>query len=473
VLFNTLTFAVFFVLVLALLPRRNVERANIFLLIASAIFYAAWDWRFLPLLAFSAVFNFACGNQISDQEGIHRRSWLAFNVLVNLMILVFFKYYLFLTESFQALLAFCGLHVALPKLSITLPLAISFYTFHCLSYTIDIYRRELKPAATLRDFSLYLLLFPHQIAGPIVRASKLLPQISSQRKVTAQDWQCGLFLIFWGLFKKMAVADNLGPKADRLFNLTQASSTEIFLGVLAFAFQIYADFSGYTDIARGTARLLGFNFDLNFRSPYLATDPQDFWRRWHISLSHWLRDYVYVSLGGNRNGSLRTYRNLLLTMVIGGLWHGAAWNFVLWGAYHGLILCFHRFYQGHIQSKSPSLQRLHHSWLGNAIAVAIMFVFTLYGWLLFRAVSIEQVVAFTKSLIDDDILMVRGLLPGLAAQAVYFLPLLLIEGWMHHRGLTELVFESAIANGLLYFILIALSIILGAYGTDQFIYFNF
>jgi DMSO reductase anchor subunit len=160
-------------------------------------------------------------------------------------------------------------------------------------------------------------------------------------------------------------------------------------------------------------------------------------------------------------------------MVIGGLWHGAAWNFVLWGAYHGLILCFHRFYQGHIQSKSPSLQRLHHSWLGNAIAVAIMFVFTLYGWLLFRAVSIEQVVAFTKSLIDDDILMVRGLLSGLAAQAVYFLPLLLIEGWMHHRGLTELVFESATANGLLYFILIALSIILGAYGTDQFIYFNF
>lgn len=472
-LFNSLTFAVFFIIVLAFIPRRNVGAANTFLLVASAVFYAAWDWRFLPLLAFSAVFNYACGGQIAAADGRARKSWMIFNVTVNLLILAFFKYYLFLTESFQQALLAVGVEVSLPAISITLPLAISFYTFHCLSYTIDIYRRDLEPAWSLKDFSLYLLLFPHQIAGPIVRASKLLPQISSPRIVRPEDWQSGLFLIFWGLFKKMAVADNLGPKADKVFALSQASAPEVALGVLAFCFQIYADFSGYTDIARGTARLLGFHFDLNFKAPYLATDPQDFWRRWHISLSQWLRDYLYVGLGGNRKGRFNTYRNLMLTMVIGGLWHGAAWNFVLWGAYHGLLLCLHRFYQTQVQPAFESLQKFHRSIAGHAIAVAVMFVFTLYGWLLFRAVSLDQIGAFTGSLMDWKSLFNRQLLVGMAGQAVYFLPMLALEGWMLRRQVSEVVFRSAWANGALYFLLVVLVILMGAYGNDQFIYFNF
>lgn len=472
-LFNSLTFAVFFILVLAFLPRQNTARANAFLLIASALFYAAWDWRFLPLLLFSAVFNYECGRRIETAEGPARKSWMVFNVTCNLLILFFFKYYLFFTTSLQQVLGHWGVNLALPALTLVLPLAISFYTFHCLSYTLDIYRRELKSARSLSDFSLYLLLFPHQIAGPIVRASKLIPQITEPRKVTAEDWQSGLFLIFWGLFKKMVVADNLAPKADRVFALADASAGEVTVAVVAFCFQIYADFSGYTDIARGTARLLGFHFDLNFRFPYWATDPQDFWRRWHISLSQWLRDYLYVSLGGNRGGRWATYRNLMLTMIIGGLWHGAAWNFVLWGAYHGLLLCLHRFYQKHIQSAYPVLENWHRSLLGHGVAMAIMFVFTLYGWLLFRATSLEQVVAFSSSFLVMEGWTAMPIFKGLASQSIYILPMLGLEFWMLRRQQSELIFQSSWANGLLYFLLIAATTILGAYGSDQFIYFNF
>lgn len=472
-LFNTLTFAVFFLTllgILSVLPRRF---ANATLLVASAVFYGAWDWRFLGLLGFSSLFNYWCGLRIAPASGTARGRWMAFNATVNLAILGFFKYYNFFAGGLNGLLNTLGVGAALPLLEIVLPLAISFYTFHCLSYTIDIYRRQLPPTRSLVDFSLYLLLFPHLVAGPIVRASHLLPQIARDRYPTTRDWQEGLFLIFWGLFKKLVVADNLGPKADRLFSGNTATAGEVVLGVLAFAFQIYADFSGYTDMARGTARLLGFHFDLNFRFPYLATDPQDFWRRWHISLSQWLRDYLYIPLGGNRHGEFRTYLNLLLTMVIGGLWHGAAWNFVLWGAYHGSLLCAHRFYESRVRPALRWADRVHRTKASALLVVPLMFAFTLYGWLLFRAASFEQITNFTTSLMTFHGGVKSIQVSELGRQAFYFLPMCAFEGFLVWRGKTELVFESWWANSLLYVLLIYLTILFGASGGDQFIYFNF
>jgi D-alanyl-lipoteichoic acid acyltransferase DltB (MBOAT superfamily) len=471
--FNSLTFAAFFLAVLAVLPWLRLRAANLFLLGSSLVFYAAWDWRFLGLLAFSTLFNFYSGARIHTAEGKARRRWLSFNVVVNLLVLGFFKYYGFFAENLNGLLAFLGWQTSVPTLQIVLPLAISFYTFHCLSYSIDIFRRQLEPAERLTDFALYLLLFPHLVAGPIVRAAHLLPQIAAPRKPTPADWHEGLFLITWGLFKKIVVADNLAPKADRLFALQTAASGEVFLGVLAFAFQIYADFSGYTDIARGTARLMGFHFDLNFRFPYLAANPQDFWRRWHISLSEWLRDYLYIPLGGSRQGEARTQFNLLATMVIGGLWHGAAWNFVLWGAYHGTLLCLHRIWLKHVKPKPRQKGSAWIEWAGHLAAVLIMFCFTLYGWLLFRAVSLEQIIAFTGGFLNPAGWVNVATLKGLAQQAIYFMPMMLVEGWMLRRQVTELVFPSAWANGLLHALLIVIIVILGSQGSETFIYFNF
>lgn len=465
--FNSFTYGLFLLAVLTVLPWLRLRAANLFLLAASIVFYVAWDWRFLGLLAFSTVFNFYAGAQIHQAEGTIRRRWLALNIVVNLLVLGFFKYYGFFAENFNSLWAFLGGQAGLPTLQIVLPLAISFYTFHCLSYAIDIFRRQIAPADRLTDFALYLLLFPHLVAGPIVRAARLLPQIAGDRQTTPQDWHAGIFLILWGLCKKAVVADNLAPKADQLFAMQQASSGEVFLGVLAFAFQIYADFSGYTDIARGSARLMGFHFDLNFRFPYFATNPQDFWRRWHISLSEWLRDYLYIPLGGNRHGEARTYVNLLLTMIIGGLWHGAAWNFILWGAYHGALLSAHR-----VWLRLRDRGCVSHP-VFKVMSVFWMFGFTLYGWLLFRAVSFEQIVAFTGAFADPSSLAAPEVLNGLAKLLVYIFPMLLVEAWMIKRRVSELVFGSSTGNGLLYLALIYTTLLLGAQSSETFIYFNF
>ncbi len=472
-IFNSITFAIFFLAVLVVLPKLKLRAANVFLLAASIAFYAFWDWRFLALLGFSTWFNFSLGTRIHLAEERTRRHLLQFNVAVNLLLLGFFKYYGFFAENLNVLFGTLGWSTSLPTLQIILPLAISFYTFHCLSYTIDIYRRQLTPASHFTDFALYLLLFPHLVAGPIVRAAHLLPQIATPRKPTPKDWQEGLFLIFWGLFKKIVVADNLAPKADRLFALQSASTPEVFLGVLAFAFQIYADFSGYTDIARGTARLMGFHFDLNFRFPYLASNPQDFWRRWHISLSEWLRDYLYIPLGGSRKGEPRTYINLMATMIIGGLWHGAAWNFILWGAYHGTLLSIHRIWQHGIKPKILPLNTGAATSTGSSFAVIIMFGCTLYGWLLFRAVSFEQIVTFTSALASPQDLINTATAKGLLQQAIYFGPMIALEFWMLLRGTSELILKSPLGNALLYLLLIYVTILLGAQSGETFIYFNF
>ncbi|MDP8971273.1 MAG: hypothetical protein M3N52_12425, partial [Actinomycetota bacterium] len=341
-LFPTIQYAVFFAVVLTvswlLMPRP--VRWKLFVLAASYVFYGAWDWRFTGLLAGSTVLNQAGAEMIARARSARgRRAALAAVVGANLAILGWFKYYGFLVSSALNALRPLGIQPPLPLLEILLPVGISFFTFQALSYVIDVYRGELPPAKPL-DFAVYLSFFPQLVAGPIVRAAEFLPQLRDRRDPRRVDGARGFWLITGGLFKKVVVANVLATQlVDAVFaRPSQHSSLEILVAIYGYAVQIYADFSGYTDIAIGCALLLGFRFPDNFASPYAAVSLQDFWRRWHMTLSRWLRDYLYIPLGGSRGSRLETYRNVLLTMLLGGLWHGAAWTFVVWGGLHGLGL---------------------------------------------------------------------------------------------------------------------------------------
>jgi alginate O-acetyltransferase complex protein AlgI len=344
-LFNSFVFVLFLAIVLPVYYALSHRWQNRFLLVASYVFYGYWDWRFLGLLAISTVLDFALALLIAGTDSPRRKKRrVALSVVVNLGILGFFKYFDFFVDSAAVLLESAGLQANLPMLRVVLPVGISFYTFQSMAYTIDVYRGIQPPTRNLLDFALYVAYFPQLVAGPIERASRLLPQIQSPRRVGQAQWERGAQLILWGYVKKVAIADGLAPYADAVFrDPSSFSGLSLWLGVYCFAVQIYCDFSGYTDIARGVSQLLGIELMENFRQPYLSRNITEFWRRWHISLSTWLRDYLYVPLGGNRRGPAMQYRNLMITMLLGGLWHGAAWTFVVWGGLHGLFLATHKY----------------------------------------------------------------------------------------------------------------------------------
>ncbi len=399
-LFNSVAFLfVFLPLVLALyfcLPHRW---QNAFLVLASCIFYACWDWRFLAPLLFTTSLDYWISTQLENShDPVQRKKLITISVVANLSLLGFFKYFNFFVLSAQAALIQLGFHPNIHTLNIVLPVAISFYTFQALSYTIDVYRGELHATRSFWDFFLAVLFFPHLVAGPIQRASLLLPQVTHPRTFKPQQVIEGLHLMAWGFFKKVFIADNLSPIVDRVFNTPNPTGGDTLIGVLAFTFQIYCDFSGYTDIARGIAKLMGFEFTLNFNLPYVSMNPSEFWRRWHISLSSWLRDYLYKPLGGNRHGKWMTHRNLMITMLLGGLWHGAAWNFVLWGFYHGAILVIHRITAPFLERVDGPAHPVKPLWVG--IKWASMFLMTCYGWLLFRATSMAQILNMSAALMN-------------------------------------------------------------------------
>lgn len=398
-LFNSSIFVIFFAIVYALylLSQRNLRLQNTVLLAASLIFYGYLDWSILPIFILSIFANYIFSFLIEKGQGKRQQFVLLLSIIFNLSVLGFFKYFTFFIENLLKLFNWVGiLHGGHDwvTLNILLPAGISFFTFQLLSYNVDIYQKKISPLKNFFDFSLFVSFFPQLVAGPIERASDLMPQIVSPRNIKASQIYAGVHLIIWGYFKKVVIADNLSIMADEIFNnYPQYQGLDILAGILAFTFQIYGDFSGYSDIARGLGKLMGFDLTLNFRLPYFATSPSDFWNRWHISLSSWLRDYLYIPLGGNRNGELKTYRNLFVTMLLGGLWHGAAWNFILWGAYQGVVLIAYRFIEKqakpqHEQITVPRSRRLL-VWLGK---VAVMFVITNVGWVVFRSNSIEQIV---------------------------------------------------------------------------------
>lgn len=397
-LFPTIQFALFFVVVLTanwlLLPHR--QRWKWFMLAASYIFYGAWDWRFVLLIVASTLINqFAAGAMSATDDQRLRRRYVVAAVAANLGILGWFKYYGFFTSSLINLFKGIGVDLPLPLLQITLPVGISFFTFQALSYTIDVYRGR-QDRAPLLDFAVYLAFFPQLVAGPIVRSSEFLPQLHGNKDPKKVDAARAFSMIAGGLFKKVIVANTLASAiVDPVFATpAQFSALEVLAGIYGYAIQIYADFSGYTDIAIGVALLMGFKFPQNFNSPYAAVSIQDFWRRWHMTLSRWLRDYLYIPLGGNRGSRLATYRNLFLTMLLGGLWHGAAWTFVIWGAYHGALLGWER-WRSEIRTSE-----LAHTPAATALRRLGTFHLVCFGWVLFRSDSLASVGEILSRLLD-------------------------------------------------------------------------
>lgn len=387
-LFPTMQFGLFFLVVYAItwgFGRDNNAR-KWFLLLASWVFYAAWDWRFVALLIASGFLNWWFAERVNrSKERRHRIAWVASGVTVNLIILGFFKYYGFFVEEAGHLLGLFGWERDLPLLEIVLPVGVSFFTFQGISYLVDVHRGKTPVADSVGDVLLLMSFFPHLVAGPIVRASHLLPQFERTPKLSREIVCHGLVLIAWGLFKKTVIASELATRIvdPVFFDPSAHGAADLALAAYAYAVQIYCDFSAYSDIAIGIAALLGYRFPRNFDQPYRSHSLQEFWRRWHISLSSWLRDYLYVPLGGGRGAVWKTCRNLMITMLLGGLWHGAAWTFIAWGALHGAVLAIERI----LPRRAPSV-----------LGVVITFHVVLLGWILFRSESFDQALTFLSGL---------------------------------------------------------------------------
>ncbi len=417
-LFPTLDFALFFVVIFAASwsLARSINGRKLFLLGASYFFYGYWDWRFMLLLAGSSLINYWAGQALSLEYEMKRRKHIvAIGVSLNLLVLGFFKYYGFFLDSLADILFELGIERDLPFLEIILPVGISFFTFQGISYIVDVYRRDVPPVSNPVDLFLFISFFPQLVAGPIVRAAHFLPQLRSEPSLDPKTAGFGLSLILFGLFKKMVIAYHLSEGiVDRVFaDPWSYSGADLLLGVYAYAVQIYCDFSGYSDIAIGTAALLGFRFVRNFDQPYRATSIIDFWRRWHISLSTWLRDYLFIPLGGSRGGWLKTWRNLMLTMVLGGVWHGAAWNFLLWGLYHGVLLVVNRVLRAVRPSRDSdtefgtgfvanllSFGDRGNRFISGTVGVVVTFNLVCIGWILFRSQDMESARAYLSGLQD-------------------------------------------------------------------------
>jgi D-alanyl-lipoteichoic acid acyltransferase DltB (MBOAT superfamily) len=450
-LFNSGVFLKFFAAFLLWywLARGSLNGRNLLIIVASYLFYAWWSpsgqgvelgaslvdfvtgllWqcRFLGLLVATSVVDFCVGlglERLASQR--QRKMLLSVSIVVNLGVLGFFKYYNFFAESLAATAAAVGWKVEAISLHIILPVGISFYTFQSMSYAIDVYRRDIPATHRLSDFLAFVSFFPQLVAGPIERAAHLLPQFNRTLTLTRAMLEEGIWLVLWGMFKKVVIADNLAPLVEMVYDGDNNTGPTVLAGTIAFALQIYCDFSGYSDIARGTARVLGFDIMWNFALPYAATSLREFWRRWHVSLSTWLRDYLYIGLGGNRRGTARTYFNLFLTMLLGGLWHGAAWHFVLWGAWHGVGLAVQRSSLAHFQFPilNPKLRRF--------VAWIATMLFVLYSWLLFRARSLEQIAAMTRALGDFTVPSWIG--SYVMNLLVFAAPLVAMESWQVRKN---------------------------------------
>ncbi len=476
--FSEPRFLVFFLLVFGVhwLLRANDHR-KFLLLAASLFFYGSWDVRFLALILGCATVDFFVARQIgrARARGERGRGWLFVSLGYDLGTLAFFKYFNFFAASGATFLQWLGLPVGEVTLSIVLPVGISFFTFQAMSYTIDVYRGQLEPAPRYLDFLLFVTFFPQLVAGPIVRASTFLPQLDTRREWKNVDVQGALGQFLAGFIKKAIVADLIAGPADAVFkDPSQFGPESIWVAVVCYSIQIYCDFSGYTDMAIGAARLLGYELCENFRFPYLASSITDFWRRWHISLSTWLRDYLYITLGGNRGSRWFTQRNLLLTMLLGGLWHGAGWNFVVWGAIHGVALVLHKEWVRYVgEGRLPIVSRL------------LTLYLVLAAWIFFRAQSFADAWVMTKAWLflgspGQKTVHLASMVPewGLGARcAMLFGPLLvlhLLASWRVPQRLRAHLSPWVVTA--LYGLVAAVLLILVSFQTMQvrpFIYFQF
>ncbi|WP_127844775.1 MBOAT family O-acyltransferase [Psychroflexus aestuariivivens] len=407
-LFNSIDFAIFLPIVFLLywfVVNKNLKLQNLLILIASYVFYAWWDWRFLSLIIFSTLVDYVVGLKLkSENHALNRKILLWISIIVNLGFLGFFKYYNFFLENFRNAFSIFGFEINANSLNIILPVGISFYTFQTLSYTIDIYKRKLEPTRDFIAFSAFVSFFPQLVAGPIERAKNLLPQFYNKRNFNYSKAVDGLRQILWGLFKKVVIADNCAEFANHIFNNSaEMNGSTLVLGALFFTFQIYGDFSGYSDIAIGSARLFGFNLMRNFAFPYFSRDIAEFWRRWHISLSTWFRDYLYIPLGGSRGAMWKVIRNIFIVFIVSGFWHGANWTFIVWGALNGLYfipLFLNKSHKNHqeIVAKGHYLPDMK-----SFILILITFSLTVFSWIFFRAENISHALSYISEIFSKSL----------------------------------------------------------------------
>lgn len=470
--FNSLTFVAFFVVVLAvhsLAPLRWTGK-KIFLLLASYVFYSAWNPPFVILLWISTVVDWYAAQALvkAERQGA-RRAWMLLSVFVNLGMLAYFKYGEFAVKNFGALMGAIGVDYQPAAVDIVLPVGISFYTFATLSYTLDVYLKRSQPATNFLDYALFVTFFPHLVAGPIMRPTELVPQFAEPRRASAEQLRFGLALVTLGLFEKVVLADGfLGKASDRVFNGNAAvGALDAWTGTLAFSGQIFCDFAGYSTTAIGVALCLGFAMPDNFRFPYGAVGFSDFWRRWHITLSSWLRDYVYIPLGGNRHGEVRTYLSLMGTMLLGGLWHGANWTFVVWGALHGFYLAAERW-----------LKKVYAGYRAGALSLFVFGVVTYalvnIAWVFFRANTFGRAWTLLKGMFGaggEAKAMVRtGLLvPTLVIVA----GVVLAHALMRRHTLESVIARTPAALIAIVWSLMAFAIVITQGGGGAFIYFQF
>ena len=478
-LFNSLEFAVFLPIVFCIywfLAHRNLRIQNAFLLVASYIFYGWWDWRFLALIVISSSLDYFVGIGLgrSNNEA-HRKRLLLSSVLINIGLLAFFKYFNFFAENFYAAFTFFGQPVADPfLLKVILPIGISFYTFQSLSYSIDCYRRKLEPTKDIVAFFAFVSFFPQLVAGPIERARNLLPQFKRSRKFDYENATDGMRQILWGLFKKIVIADNCAVYANDIFlNYEVYSGSTLMLGAVFFAFQIYCDFSGYSDIAIGTARLFGFNLMRNFAFPYFSRDIAEFWRRWHISLSTWFRDYVYIPLGGSRGGTLLSIRNLFIVFIVSGFWHGANWTFIAWGVLNTIyIIPLVLMNRNRINTNTIAEGKLLPS-IKETVQMGLTFLLTSFAWVFFRSESVGGAFAYFSGIFSASLISVPEVLP----MKIVFLILFLVSAeWFQRNKQHALQIDKSIFPRMIrwvgYYVIIGLILVFGG-NQQEFIYFQF
>ena len=481
-LFNTLSYAIFLPIVFILywfVFNKSHKYQNTLLLISSYFFYACWDWRFLFLLIFSTVLDYYTGIKMSDAKNkSYKKFWFWLSISVNLGFLGVFKYYNFFADSFADAIANFGLHVNPWTLKVILPVGISFYTFHGLSYVIDIYKDRIKAEKNFLDYSVFVCFFPLLVAGPIERATHLLPQIQRNRIFNYNRAVDGLRQILWGLFKKVVIADNCAEFANLIFdNHSSYSGSTLVLGAVFFTFQIYGDFSGYSDIALGTARLFGIDLLKNFAFPYFSRDIAEFWRRWHISLSSWFRDYLYIPLGGSKGGTWMKVRNTFIIFLVSGFWHGANWTFIIWGLLNALYIMPSIIFNTHRDNLKIVAQGKYLPTIKEVIQIGITFCLTVFAWIFFRAKNLSEAFDYIISIFSHSLFKLpqfRGLTKALITilLTLFFFTLEWI-GRENDFGIQKIGFRwNSKLRWLFYFVLV-FSIFYFAGKEQVFIYFNF
>ena len=477
--FNSFEYAIFLPIIFIIywfILNKNLKLQNLFLLISSYFFYSCWDWKFLFLLAFSTILDYISGLKIyNSNTQIKKKIWLIISVSINLGFLGFFKYYNFFIESFSDLIQKLGFTAHYSTLNIILPVGISFYTFHGLSYVFDIYNKKIKPSHNWIEYALFVSFFPLLVAGPIERATHLLPQIEKPRKFNYELAVSGLKQILWGLFKKIVIADNCAKAVNLIFNSYESQSGgTLFLGAILFSFQIYGDFSGYSDIALGSGKLLGIKLIKNFNYPYFSRSIAEFWRRWHISLSSWFKDYLYIPLGGSKGGTIKRIRNTFIIFLVSGFWHGANWTFILWGGLNALFILPSIIFKTNrnnmdIVAKGKILPNFK-----EFFQIVYTFLLASFAWIFFRSESLSQAFSYINKMFNSIHL------PDLSIFNLSLFPLLLLlilvewKGRENNYAIEKLFYKSKTCiRWSFYYILIILMLVFGQKNSQEFIYFQF